>query len=328
MAAKRPRWMKVLVALAILIVILAAGYGLGPRPSIDTTMEFNAAILPEDLDVWLAETEGKVPDLRPGNGKEIVWAFPASRARTPYSIVYVHGFSASPAEIRPVPDRVAKELGANLFFTRLTGHGRGGDAMASGSVRAWANNLAEAMAVGRRLGEKVIIVATSTGATLSTWGLSEPSIAEDVAGVVFVSPNYGVKAAGGSLLKGPWASQIIRLLMGERRSFEPRSEAHAQGWTTEYPSQSLVALGGLLRLVDRVDIGQIKTPALFIYSPADEVVDQSLTRDVIDDWGGSTQVIELSETGDPNNHVIAGDALSPQTNDAVINGIQRWVKTL
>ena len=89
-----------------------------------------------------------------------------------------------------------------------------------------------------------------------------------------------------------------------------------------------VALGGLLRLADRVDVGKIMAPALFIYSPADQVVDQGLTRTVIDDWGGVAQVIELTETGDPNNHVIAGDALSPQTNDAVVNGILRWMKTL
>lgn len=315
-------------ALVAFALVVGVAYALGPRPSTDTTLEFDATILPEDLDNWLAETEGKVADLRPGDGKQIVWAFPASRARTPIAIVYVHGFSAGPAEIRPVPDMVAKSLGANLFFTRLTGHGRNGDALRSGSVRAWANDLAEAIAVGKRLGDKVIVIATSTGATLATWGMSEPKLAKDVAGVAMISPNYGVQAFGGSLLTGPWASKLIRVIVGKRRSFEPRSELHARHWTTEYHAQSLVALGGLLRLAGRIDVTRITTPALFIYSPRDGIVDQELTRGVFERWGGPKDRLEVAESGDPENHVIAGDALSPQTNALVAERITAWIKGL
>jgi hypothetical protein len=328
MAAKRPGGKKLLYALVLIVLALGLAYALGPRPPVDTTIEFDAARLPEDLDRWLEESEEKVPDLRPHDRKQIVWAYPASRARTPLAIVYVHGFSAGPAEIRPVPDRVARELGANLFFTRLTGHGRNGDAMLAGSVKAWANDLAEAVAMGRRLGDRVIVIATSTGATLATWGMSEPEIARDVAGISMISPNYGVQAAGGSLLKGPWASSLIRLVVGERRGFEPRSPAHAAHWTTDYPAQALVALGGLLRLADRVDVSRIAIPALFIYSPADRVVNQDLTRGVVNRWGGPKEVLEIDKSGDRENHVIAGDALSPETTDLVAARIVGWAKGL
>jgi hypothetical protein len=43
-------------------------------------------------------------------------------------------------------------LGANLYFARLKGHGRSGDAMLEGSVQAWVDDFAEAVAIGRRLG--------------------------------------------------------------------------------------------------------------------------------------------------------------------------------
>ena len=71
-------------------------------------------------------------DIRPGLQKEIVWANPATKTKTPLAIVYIHGFSASKGEVRPLPDKVASALGANLFFTRLTGHGEDGAAMAEG----------------------------------------------------------------------------------------------------------------------------------------------------------------------------------------------------
>jgi hypothetical protein len=78
------------------------------------------------------------------------------------AIVYVHGFSASKAEVRPLPDRVAAALHANLFFTRLTGHGQDGTAMAKGSINAWVNNHAEAIAIDRAIGERVVVIGTST----------------------------------------------------------------------------------------------------------------------------------------------------------------------
>ena len=93
-------------------------------------------------------------DIRPGLQKEIVWADPATKAKTPLAIVYIHGFSASKGEVRPLPDKVAAALGANLFYTRLTGHGQDGAAMANGSVNAWINDYAEAIAIGRAIGDR------------------------------------------------------------------------------------------------------------------------------------------------------------------------------
>ncbi len=65
---------------------------------------------PADLDVWVQQSEQQFSDIRPGDGKRIIWAG-AKGAQTPLSIVYIHGFSASPAEIRPVPDEVARAFG-------------------------------------------------------------------------------------------------------------------------------------------------------------------------------------------------------------------------
>ena len=82
--------------------------------------------------------------------KRIVWAGAAGQ-KTPLAVIYVHGFSASAEEIRPVPDEVAKALGANLFYTRLAGHGRSGDAMAEPLAGDWIEDMAEAMAILQKL---------------------------------------------------------------------------------------------------------------------------------------------------------------------------------
>ena len=100
----------------------------------------------------------------------------AAETKAPLSIVYLHGFSASSEEIRPVPDDVAAALGANLVHTRFKGHGRDGDAMAEGSVPTWMADAVEALAVARRVGKKVMIMSTSTGGTLAALALHRPEL--------------------------------------------------------------------------------------------------------------------------------------------------------
>ena len=97
-------------ALAALALVLAAGAALalafGPREVVEGPGAFDAPALPDDLDAWLAAREAAVPDLRPGAEARIVWAGRTGE-RTPLSIVYLHGFSASPEEIRAIVSRIS-----------------------------------------------------------------------------------------------------------------------------------------------------------------------------------------------------------------------------
>ena len=122
------------------------------------------------VDAYFDKVEADIPNLRPAARKRVVWAG-GKGERTPLSVVYLHGFSASAEEIRPVPDRVAEALGANLIYTRFKGHGRDGDAMAEARVRDWMADTAEALAAGRAVGEEVLVIATSTGASIATAAL-------------------------------------------------------------------------------------------------------------------------------------------------------------
>ena len=164
---------RLISAVLILIAAIAVLYLVGPRVATDTTVSFDPARIGDDPAAYLAASEARFADIRPGLEKEIVWVSP-DRRRTPLSIVYIHGFSASKGEVRPLPDRVAAALGANLFYTRLAGHGRGGPAMADASVNAWVNDVAEALAIGRAIGERVVVIATSTGGSLAAWAARNP----------------------------------------------------------------------------------------------------------------------------------------------------------
>lgn len=318
----------VLYFIGLLIVIGLAGFAFGPRPAVDTTVAFDENSLPDDLDAYITSSEQGFDDLRPGNARQIVWAYPASRARTPLAIVYIHGFSASPGELRPLPDLVGMQLGANIYYARLKGHGRSGDAMLEGSVHGWVNDMAEALAIGRRLGERVVVMATSTGASLATWAATQPELMRDVAGLVQFSPNYGVQAAGSSLLAMPWAEKLVPLIVGKRRSFEPRNALHAKYWTHEYPSLALLPMAAIVDLANTVDARTISVPSLFVFSPHDKVIRPDLVKAMAASWGGPAETIEITNSDDPNNHVIAGDALSPGTTEELAAKTAGWISKL
>ncbi len=319
---------KILYILITLIVAGGVAFFAGPRVPVDTTVTFDATSLGTDLDAYLAKREASTPNLRAGLGREIIWAFPASKAKTPIAVVYVHGFSASKGEVRPLPDVVAKALGANLYYTRLTGHGQDGAAMATATVNDWANDYAEAVAIGRALGTRVLIISTSMGGGLTTWGLTEPALSENIMGAVFISPNYGVQAAGSELLTGPFGKQLANLIVGKERSFKPENELHGTLWTPTYPTDAVIPMAGLTALAVNEPVEQIKTPAFFIYSKTDKVIKPELVEAIGERWGGPKQILAVEKTDDPYSHVIAGDALSPSTTLPLAEAIIAWAKTL
>jgi alpha-beta hydrolase superfamily lysophospholipase len=145
--------------------------------------------LPNNLEAYLTEQEQLFDDIIPGTEKKIIWAVEPG-VRTDMAVVYVHGFSATRQETAPLADLVANRLKANLFYTRLTGHGRSGEAMLKGSVNAWLNDTVEAFEIGKRLGRKVIMMGTSTGGSAVTWMAAQPGT-NALSACILISPNFG-----------------------------------------------------------------------------------------------------------------------------------------
>ena len=285
------------------------------------------------LDAWLAAREAAVPALRADAAKRIVWAADPG-ARTDWAVVYIHGFSASLGELRPVPDRVAAALGANLFYTRLAGHGRDGPAMAEATVADWVADTAEALAVGRALGERVLVIATSTGATLAALAAHDPDMAADVAGLVLVSPNFRLAGWPGRVIEWPRARDWGPLLVGETRGFTPRNPDHGRYWTQHYPTVAVAPMGALTRAVRSLDPAAVAVPALFVVHERDRIVDVPAALEQAAGWGRGTGAraevarVSLLPGDDPAGHVVAGDVLSPGGTAPLVARILGWVAGL
>lgn len=325
------RLVRLLLAAVLLTVLAAAALWLfAPRSGIDLSPRFDPAALGDDLSAWLAEREAVFGDITPGAEKRIIWAG-APGEPTEWAVIYLHGFSATSEETRPLPDLVAEGLGANLFYTRLAGHGRDGAALGAASGEDWVLDLDEALAIGRRIGRRVLILSNSTGGTLATIAATDPDRAQGLAGVVLMSPNYRLAdRVAQFLLDGPFVERWGALVAGSTHSFTPRSPDQARWWTTSYPVEALYALGALMRSTRALDPAAAQVPALFILSGRDRVVDEAAAAAVAAAWGApaTTLHVTLTPQDDPQGHVIAGRILSPDQTETVAQAILDWARGL
>lgn len=265
-----------------------------------------------------------VEGIVPGTEKRVVWA--GDEERTEWSVVYVHGFSATRQEVAPVAERVANELGANLFETRLAGHGLSENALVDVTAEEWLDDMAEALAAGAALGEKVIVIATSTGATLTT-ALHDHPLMQHVDSFVFLSPNYGLPDEGARRATGPAGSLLMRLVAGESYSWEPANEAQGLYWATTYPTSSIVEM---IRLMDRVDASlPLKSPQrwLVIYSDQDNVVSPQAIRDTLQQVSAREMKKVLVDTTDyASHHVFTGDIMAPIQTAKTVSTILEFIR--
>ena len=215
---------------------------------------------PTPKPIWPARRQ-RVKDIRPGLQKEIVWADPATKAKTPLAIVYIHGFSASKGEVRPLPDKVAAALGANLFYTRLTGHGQDGARDGGGQRQCLDQRLCRGdrdRPGDRRQGGGDRHLDRRVAGDL---GASQPGLSKDVATIIAISPNYGLQAAGSDLLTLPWGGAARRT--DDRQGAQLRAAVNAlnaQLWTTRYPTSAILPLAALTRLAYATPVETIAHP--------------------------------------------------------------------
>lgn len=315
-------------ALALLVLVAGLAWWLGPYEQVDLKARFDPRKFGEGVQVYFESIESRFADITPGVEKRVIWAPGGYERRTPYALVYLHGFSATSEEIRPVPDHIAQALGANLVFTRLQGHGRGSDAMAQGSASGWLRDTAEALAAGRAIGERVIVMATSTGGTLAAAAALDPELSADVAAMILVSPNFGVNDPFAFVPTLPGARYWLPTVMGgERDASSPDPEKNTY-WTTRYGWSALVPMAALVKAVVALDFGQARVPALFWFSPDDRVVRPDLTREVARRWGGPAEMrtVTMGPGDDPSSHVIAGDIMSPGQTEIAVAGMLAWLR--
>ena len=236
---------KRLIKISFPIILLVGIYFLGPKPDKPVYSKVMPAVPAsgEELEKYIAGGEAKHA-IKPDNEAKIIW-YDSTKQKTPIAVVYVHGFSASPMEGEPTHRRFAKAFGCNLYLSRLADHGIDTtEALLQFTAdRAW-ESAKEALAVGKSLGEKVILLSTSTGGTLALRLAAE--YPEDVFALINLSPNIAINDGAAFVLNDPWGLQIARMVVGGNYRVTDASEEHAKYWNKKYRLESLTQLEELV----------------------------------------------------------------------------------
>lgn len=218
-----------LFATAILLVIV---YMLGPKSQTQSlTITFpEVPTRLSELEEYLKTREDTVKGLKPGNEAYIQWADSLNKRKTPYSIIYIHGFGAGPMEGDPVHRFLGEHFGANVFVTRLPEHGiRRSNGMEYLSAQKLADAAGEAYQIGKSLGDSVIVVGTSMGGALSLLLASQQP---EISAVVLYSPAIRDKEGRLEALFRPWSKYLMEKTMTQNGSMDmKRTGEKAEFWS-------------------------------------------------------------------------------------------------
>lgn len=303
---------KFLRFLIILFVVLLAVYLAGPSPE---APDYNKALqeMPADpvqLDAYVKTMESG-RKLKPDNEARIIWLNDSLKDQTEYAIVYLHGFTASQEEGDPVHEAIAKKYGCNLYLSRLSEHGLDtAENMINLTADSYYASAVEALSIGRKLGSKIILMATSTGGTLAL-KLAE-KFPNDVQALILMSPNIAVNDGTAFLLNNHWGKQIAKMAVGsEYLGTDPDSIPEVpKYWTRNYRIEAAVAMEELVETsMTEKTFKAVKQPLLLMYwykieTEQDDVVKVDAMLDMFDALGTPADKKQKHAIPEAGNHVI------------------------
>ena len=302
---------RILLILAGLIVLLVVVYALGPRPQFAPSLLKPASLVSDlpTLERTIAESERQA-GLKPDNEARIIWADSTHKEKTPVSMVYIPGFGASWAEGDPIHKKLAKHFGCNLYLARPEEHGlTSPDAFKGLTPANYTASAERALAIGKALGDRVVVIGTSAGGMLTLY-LAERH--PELAGVVLYSPCIAVANPALPLATKPWGLQIVRqVLNGEHVHATHYKPDRAQYWLTRYHINGLITLQTMIdEYMIPTEFAKVKQPLFMGYYYKDEdhqdkVVSVAAMLEMYDQLGTSAdkkQKVAFPRAGD---HVIA-----------------------
>jgi len=275
--------MKFLKILAWALIVLVAIYFLGPRPASPKYLGASPNTPLQPLIANSSELEKEIVQeesmhkLKPDNEARIIWLNDSLKNPTDYSIVYLHGFSASQKEGDPVHRDIAKKFGCNLYLSRLSEHGIDTpEALLNFTVDKYWQSAVDALRVGTRLGNKVILMATSTGGSLALQLAA--TYPDKVYALVLMSPNISIFDRNAWLLNNPWGLQIARMVVGSKYvDANDDRPIYRQYWNYHYRLEAAVQLEEYLETtMVKKTFEKVQQPTLMLYYYKDDVHQDSV----------------------------------------------------
>ncbi|MBL6666089.1 MAG: alpha/beta hydrolase [Flavobacteriaceae bacterium] len=301
--------MKVIENTLFVLAVLFGLFIIGPEvetPDLETPLPEIRYDLNELKD-WIDSKEATFDNIKPDNASQLIFHDSVPQ-KTAYSVLYLHGFSASRAEGNPVHLNIAKALKANLYLPRLSDHGLiEEEPMLHFTAQRYLDSAKEALAVAKKIGEKVIVVSSSSGGTLSLILGNDPQIAA----LLLFGPNVEIYNPNAKLLTLPWGLYISRAVLASKyHVMDKITEQKLNYWTTRYRLECTLHLQKLMETGMRPEIFRRITSAVFMgyyyknEEDKDEVVSIPAMLKMFDELGTPNNKKQKMAFPDAGDHVI------------------------
>lgn len=269
---------KLLFSLVLILVIV---YFSGPKADFkkvdNKLVQIKYPI--EDLEYMIDQREAKVEGIKDDNQSQFYWI--DSLQKTEYAVVYLHGFSASHGECQPILTNFAERYGCNSYYPRLYKHGlEDVDVMKDLTPKGLMDSAKEAIAIGKSIGEKLIVISTSTGSALAFYlAANDP----DIHALISTSPNFDLFDTRSQLLVQPWGKQIFRKMMGSNYRQWEAPDFVNRYWTTKNRIEAHIAIRDLLDQTMKNATFQAITQPVYIsyYFKDEDNMDNVISVDAI-----------------------------------------------
>lgn len=323
------------VIFIILIIVLVMIYYLGPKVNLEApTRDLPMINIPlKDLDSYVVAKESGA-QIKTNNEGTIVWADSVGK-QTEYVLLYLHGFSASRYEGYPITQNFIDKFGTNAYLPRLIGHGLiSQDGMREMTPRKLYDSAKEALVIACKLGQKVIVMGTSTGATLAL--MLAADFPEMIDALILYSPNIEIRQKSAKLLSGPWGRQIARIAFGgDYRYTSDYGTQSDKYWSSVYPIEAMIYLQQLLDLrMTPQEFAKVKAPLFMgVYykneNHQDQTVDVAAALKMFDEIGTPADKKRKVLFPNAEDHVIACEMYSesiPEVREATFSFAETILK--
>lgn len=306
---KKRKWPYILAGIPVVLCLV---YFMGPKPA---KPDFSKLRVPALTTTVMTIGDSIINaedalDLKEGNDARIFWI--RQFEKTPYAFVYLHGNGASPQEGDPIHEGLAHLFGANLFEARLAEHGIiSADPLKNITSQAWLQSALDAVAVGHVLGDKVILISTSTGSTLAlNIAAHYPDLVD---GLILMSPNIDMYDPRSKILARPWGLQMARQITGSPYYSWDAPASSKRFWYTSYRLEALTELKTMINAtMNEETFKAVKQPVMMAYYYQDEehqdhIVSVKRMKEMFEQLGTPADQKREVAVADANTHIIGSD---------------------